>query len=228
MRWLPGLLLWLCLTCPASAAIEVTVLCDNGYPPYSYEENGVAKGLYLDILQAAFAMMPDYQVSIRPTPWRRGLYKLEKGQAFALFPPYYRPQERPYMDYSRPILEERLVVFIRSQVAQTRRLTNFPADYAGLRISLNGGFSSIQSPLYQEMLKKGLLRESSAKDNRSNLLKLHYGHSDVYINDRLSVLWELNNLQCSSELPGDAGDLLVEGPTLSTEHGYLEIGRAHV
>lgn len=223
MKWLAGLLLGLSLSSPVIAAIAVTVLCDNGYPPYSYEENGEAKGLYLDILKAAFAMMPDYQVSIRPTPWRRGLYKLEKGQAFALFPPYYRPQERPYMDYSSPILEERLVVFVRAEVARTRRLTDFPADYAGLRVSLNGGFSSIRSHLYQEMLNKGLLQESRAKDNHTNLMKLYYGHSDVYINDRLSVLWELNNLQNSGELPAGEGSFLVEGPTLSTEHGYLGV-----
>ncbi|MEO4048810.1 transporter substrate-binding domain-containing protein [Pseudomonas sp. CAU 1711] len=215
------MLLWLSLAGPAAAATAVTILCDNGYPPYSYEENGEAKGLYNDILRAAFAQMPDYQVEIQPVPWRRGLDALAKGRSFALFPPYYRPAERPYMDYSRPILEERLVVFVRAEVARARSIDIFPEDYVGLRIGINAGFSPVQNPLYHRMLGKGLLTESFAKDNRSNLLKLHRGRIDAYINDRLSILWELGNLQQRGELPGDARELLIEGPTLSVEQGYL-------
>ena len=45
-------------TALAQTPISVTVLCDASYPPYSYAENGEAKGLYSDILRAAFARMP--------------------------------------------------------------------------------------------------------------------------------------------------------------------------
>lgn len=205
----------------AATPIPVTILCDNGYPPYSYAENGRAMGLYNDILRAAFARMPAYQVEIRPVPWRRGLAELEQGRAFALYPPYHRPLERPYIDYSRPILEERVVVFVRANVARSHRIDDFPAAYAGLRIGLNEGFSVVQDPRYRRMLERGQLAESFAKDNRSNLLKLHLGRIDAYINDRLSILWELNRLQNQGAISAEAAAALVEGPTLSTEHGYV-------
>lgn len=217
------LALLLCLAPPAMAATLVTILCDSGYPPYSYAENGEAKGLYSDILRAAFARMPDYRVEIQPVPWRRGLKELENGRAFALYPPYYRPRERPYMDYSRPILAERVTVFVRAEIARSRRIENFPADYAGLRIGINSGFSVIQDPLYQRMLERGELTQSLAKDNRANLLKLHVGRIDAYINDRLSILWELKHLQQQRALPLHAHEQFVEGPTLTIEHGHLGV-----
>ncbi len=223
MRILVAWLLYLAVqgTALAQMPISVTVLCDASYPPYSYAENGEAKGLYSDILRAAFARMPGYRVSIRPVPWPRGLAALEKGTAFALFPPYYRPVERPWMDYSRPILEESVVAFVRSELAQQRAIEDFPAAYAGLRIGLNRGFNIIAAPDYKRMLAAGQVQQSYASDNRTNLLQLKRQRIDVYINDRLSILWELQQMR-DQDLLGNAGlDWLVEGPRLSSEHGHL-------
>ena len=165
--------------------------------------------------------MPGYRVSIRPVPWPRGLAALEKGTAFALLPPYYRPVERPWMDYSRPILEESVVAFVRSELAQQRAIEDFPAAYAGLRIGLNRGFNIIAAPDYKRMLAAGQVQQSYASDNRTNLLQLKRQRIDVYINDRLSILWELQQMR-DQDLLGNAGlDWLVEGPRLSSEHGHL-------
>jgi polar amino acid transport system substrate-binding protein len=205
----------------AQTPVSVTVLCDASYPPYSYAENGEAKGLYSDILRAAFARMPDYRVSIRPEPWARGLAALEKGTAFALFPPYYRPVERPWMDYSRPILEESVAAFVRAELAQQRAIKDFPGAYAGLRIGLNRGFSTVTAPNYKTMLAAGEITQSYAKDNRTNLLLLRRKRIDVFINDRLSILWELQQMRSEDLLASSGLDWLVEGPTLSSEHGHL-------
>ena len=223
MRILVAWLLCLAVqgTALAQTPISVTVLCDASYPPYSYAENGEAKGLYNDILRAAFARMPGYRVSIRPVPWPRGLAALEKGTAFALFPPYYRPVERPWMDYSRPILEESVVAFVRSELAQQRAIEDFPAAYAGLRIGLNRGFNIIAAPDYKRMLAAGQVQQSYASDNRTNLLQLKRQRIDVYINDRLSILWELQQMRDQDLLGNAELDWLVEGPRLSSEHGHL-------
>ncbi len=205
----------------AQTPISVTVLCDASYPPYSYAENDEAKGLYSDILRAAFARMPGYRVSIRPVPWARGLSALEKGTAFALFPPYHCPVERPWMDYSRPILEESVVAFVRAELAQQRAIEDFPAAYAGLRIGLNRGFSSITEPKYTTMLAAGEVKQSYATDNRTNLLQLRRKRIDVFVNDRLSILWELQQMHNKGMFASNGLNWLVEGPKLSSEHGHL-------
>jgi polar amino acid transport system substrate-binding protein len=211
----------------ARPPIEVTILSDAGHPPYSYDEGGEAKGLYHDILRAAFARMPEYRVHIRPVPWARGLAELAKGRAFALYPPYFRPGERTWMDYSRPILREKLVVFIRAEVAQALPDERFPQAYGGLRIGQNSGFINILDRDYQLMLARGELQQVYVKDNRTSLAMLYRGRLDVYINDRRAVLWELERMQ-SDGLLGERGlSWIVEGPWLSGEEGHLGYTRVN-
>lgn len=205
----------------ASSPIDVVILCDAGYPPYSYAEGDEAKGLYTDILRAAFKRMPGYRVVIRPMPWARGLAEVASGRAFALFPPYYRPSARPWMDYSRPILKEKVVVFVRAEVARKRPIERFPLGYSGLHIGVNRGFMSIDDQDYQSMLATGALKQSYANDNRTNLARLYHGRIDIYINDRLSVLWELDQMQREGVFAQSDLNWLVEGPWLSGEAGYL-------
>ncbi|BCG24184.1 amino acid ABC transporter substrate-binding protein [Pseudomonas tohonis] len=209
----------------AQTPIEVTILCDSGYPPYSYEEKGEAKGLYTDILRSVFALMPGYKVTIRPVPWPRGLAEVAKGSAFALYPPYYRPDERPWMEYSQPIMEESLAVFIRPGLAGTRHFDDFPSAYAGLRVGLNSGFVTVNSQRYREMVEAGEIDQSYARDNRTNLLKLLHQRIDVYINDRLSILWELQQMREDGSISPEDAESLVEGPVLATERGHLGFTR---
>ncbi|MCY1263556.1 MULTISPECIES: substrate-binding periplasmic protein [Pseudomonas] len=205
----------------ASAPIDVVILCDAGYPPYSYAEGDEAKGLYTDILRKAFTRMPEYNVKIRPVPWARGLAEVASGRAFALYPPYYRPIARPWMDYSRPILMEKVVVFVRAELTRIRSVEHFPFGYSGLRIGMNRGFMSIDDQDYQRMLATGALKQSYANDNRSNLARLYHGRIDAYINDRLSVQWELEQMQREGVFAQNDLNWLVEGPWLSGEAGYL-------
>lgn len=211
----------------ASPPIEVTILGDAGYPPYSYDVGGEAKGLYSDILRAAFARMPEYRVHIRPVPWARGLAELAKGRALALYPPYFRPSERPWMDYSRPILREKLVVFVRAEVARVLPEEQFPQAYRGLRIGQNSGFINIRDPDYQSMLAKGEVRQIYSKDNRTSLAMLYRGRLDAYINDRRSVLWELERMQRDGVFGGEGLDWVVEGPWLTGEEGHLGYTRVN-
>ena len=95
--------------------IKVTVYCDDGYQPYSYAENGEVKGIYTDIFKKVFERLEGYDVTIKAVPWKRGINNLKTGRGFALYPPYYRPKERPYMDYSTPVLEEELKVFLNKE-----------------------------------------------------------------------------------------------------------------
>lgn len=223
MRRLLPLSLALALHTPswAGTPIDVVILCDAGYPPYSYVEGGKVRGIYTDILSEAFSRMPEYRVQIRPMAWARGLAELANGHAFALFPPYYRPRERPWMDYSRPIMMESVVVFARRELARKDSIERFPYGYGGLRVGVNRGFRSIVDPDYQAMVDKGVLSEIYANDNWTNLLKLYRRRIDIYINDRRAVLWQLRQMQREGVFAVADLDWLVEGPWLSSEAGYL-------
>jgi polar amino acid transport system substrate-binding protein len=177
------------------------------------------KGIYTAIIRQAVKKMPGYQVELQPVPWKRGLVKLETGESFALYPPYLRPAERPYMAYSDAILAEQLVVYCNRPVTAQRALKNWPADYYGLRIGLNAGFLS-GGAAFDEAARAGRLSALPARNSRLNLLKLLKGRIDCYLNDRLSIVWELAKLR-HEKLIGTGALEVEETAALSAEQGHL-------
>ncbi|WP_236701270.1 substrate-binding periplasmic protein [Thalassomonas viridans] len=200
----------------------MTVYADENYPPYSYKEAGKVQGIYAEILKIAFARMPDYQVKIVPIPWKRGLKLIETGSAFAIYPPYFHVMERPYIwPYSLPILDERVVAFCRSEILATSLRGRWPEDYYGLKIGINAGFH-LGGDGFWQAVKENKLKVSEAKGNRENLLKLGLKRIDCYINDRLSILWELKQMKLKGEYnEGGKHARLLEGATITIEQGFL-------
>ena len=110
-----------------SAKQQMTIYGDGNYPPYSYEEDGQPKGIYVEILKSAFSKMTDYDVTINMVPWTRGLLYVKNGDVAALFPPYYVEERDPWMLFSEPILEEQVVIFGKSKNLKGK--TKWPEDF---------------------------------------------------------------------------------------------------
>lgn len=202
---------------PAAHATEKVVLYgDENYPPYSYIEHGRFTGIDVDILRrAAERLRPAYELTVKPTPWKRGLALLENGTAFGLFPPG-RKHERTYIgQYSAVILRESVVVFCNRAVMRTAR-TNFPADYAGLTIGINAGF--LLSDRLVQAANRGLVRLEPAKDNDANLKKMAMHRIDCYASDRVAALFSAKKL--GVQLPSDEHVLQVAAE-LSEEETYV-------
>jgi len=200
--------------------INVVVYAENNYPPYSYEEEGELKGIYTKILKKVFSRMKGYRVDIKAVPWKRGLIYLETGKGFALYPPYYRPKERPYIKpYSVPILDEKVVVFCTEKILEQSRL-DWPEDYYGLTIGNNRGFK-LGGDKFWKAVEEGKIRIQETDGNRRNILKLGFGRVDCYMNDRFSIIWELNRLRKSGKYANNKLDKLKEGTSISSEQGFL-------
>ncbi len=200
-------------------AKPILIFGDDSYPPYSYFEEGVQKGIYTDIIHRVDEKLSGYEITIKAMPWKRALRKIRNGGISLFYPPYKRPRERPFMDYSIEILPETLSIFCRKELGLTRA-SRFPQDYKGLSVGQNLGFSSGQR-IY-EARDKGVLSLSSARGTRANLIKIIDKKLDCYVNDRLSILYELNVLM---ELGKYDGLSLVETVKVSSEYGYLGVSQ---
>ncbi|WP_394252169.1 substrate-binding periplasmic protein [Vibrio profundi] len=207
-------------TTAANLPIPVTVYADDAYPPYSYVSDGVARGIYADIFEIAFSRMPRYHVTIIPVPFKRGLRLLESGRGFALYPPYYYANKRPYLDpYSKPVLKEEVAVFCDPKyVSNLETRTVWPDDYFGLTIGINDSFE-IGGDLFWKARDEGKINVEPAKDNRENILKLRAGRTHCYVNDKLSILWELKELKRLNLI--DKSTEFKLAINVSSEHGYL-------
>lgn len=197
--------------------VEVEIFADSGYPPYSYLEKEELKGIYTEVLKAAFQQMPDYHVKLTAVPWKRGLMLLETGQGFALYPPYFRPEERPYMKYSTAIFNEELSIFCDSAIIAKRKPKVWPDDYFGLTIGINAGYLS-GGKAFEQALKDGKLQLDIAQNNQSNVKKMLMGRISCYLNDKLAILAELHHAKKSAL----ASQIEVaEAGQVSSEQAYL-------
>ncbi len=132
---------------------KVKILFDESYPPYAYKlkspglkGNDKAGGIYSAIIKRIFKdpSLKDYKLVLKSAPWKAGLTKMEKGKELALFPPYFRPKERPYMNpYSAPILDEEVVLMCRKEIAEKMHGKKWPEDFVKekIKIARNRGFS---------------------------------------------------------------------------------------
>lgn len=184
MRWL------LLLLMPVIGHAEPLVIYgDDSFPPYSYSQRGELVGIYPTLVGAVLARMPEFDTRLAPVPYKRGLQQLQQGQIFALLPPYLRPQERPWMSYSAPLLNERTLVFCRTNLGPAPH--QWPNDFRQLRLIQNLGFTSVRN---RTPSLSGELQVSEAAGNREAVIATLSNHADCYINDERAIVWTLDQL----------------------------------
>jgi polar amino acid transport system substrate-binding protein len=214
--WLCWLCLAGCVAATAQAAEHVVLYGDENYRPYSFVENGVFKGIYVDILsKAAERLKPEYVIDLQPVPWKRGLLYLERGTGFALFPPGLKKERGYIQPYSVPLYSETVVVFCSDRVMKSNP-QQFPADFAELVIGINNGF--LLSERLMQAAQRGIVKLEEAKDNDSNLKKLALGRIDCYASDRGAALYSAKLLRSTEE---GFSLLLREAAVLSNEDTFI-------
>lgn len=207
-----------------TAVQPVEVIADDNYPPFSYREGEQAKGLYVEILSAAFRKMPEFDVTIRPLPWRRGLTMMQSGLGFAIFPPYYFPEKRPFLSvYSEPVLNEQVSLFCSKVYLEKFRgkTPDWPQDFAGARIGINPGFLLLGDDFWA-LNRSHFYRVEEGIDTKANIQKLVYQRLDCLINTKVAILWSLNDLPALDTVTYQAAkDKLQEVIVLKEQQGYL-------
>lgn len=186
-----------CNVLGANGIKTVTILADDGYPPYSYIENNKLKGIYVDIVRAAAKLLaPYYRVNIIATPWKRALLNMKNGSAFGILPPYKRIEERNYIwPYSLAIMSETVVAYCQKDI---NIIDYFDAlidtELAPLNIGVNAGYMIFSDEIKVAIKNKKMIVWEN-KNTGANILKLQSKRIDCYINDRLSIQHELLRLK---------------------------------
>ena len=205
--------------------VEVVIYGDDNHPPYAYlDENGNAAGIYADILRTAFREMEDrYRVEIRGVPWKRGLTYMEKGKGFALYPPHFFPERRPYLwPYSMAILEEQPVVACRKAVLKDIERTRWPSDFLDLRFGISAGVKMGGDNFWRNV-NNGRILINEFSSARENLQVMILGRTDCHINDRFTITWLLRDIVRrglpENQLVGNSIQIVM--PVSLEEHGFL-------
>lgn len=210
------------LLLPCSWATElVTLYGDESYPPYSYVEAGVFKGIYVDFLRQVSGAMPGFRLQLSPVPWKRGLQMMQNGEAMGLFPPYQFADRTYLAPYSVALNAEHIVLMCH-QAVMARPRVHFPADFAQLNIGINRGFA-LDNQL-REAAREKRIRLEEANSNDANIRKLAARHIDCYANDQKAIVFSWHQLRNSPNASEDLKSLhLVEAFTLSEPTAHLAL-----
>ncbi|MDJ0782302.1 MAG: transporter substrate-binding domain-containing protein [Desulfosarcinaceae bacterium] len=202
-------------------ASKIVIHIDDDYRPFSYVENGSAKGIYVEILKTAFARLDDFDVEMVPVPWKRGKLLMEKGQGFGLMPVFFHGHDWPYLyPYSLPFYTETIVAICRAPVLDPPR-KDWPEDYAGLRIGNVTGFDGWGGEAFRAMVADGRIHYEESKGSRSNILKLIYGRVDCIMMEQTAFALESRKLLAEEKVTTAQLDTLQKGATIGKDPVYI-------
>ncbi|MGQ5523946.1 substrate-binding periplasmic protein [Chitinimonas sp. PSY-7] len=207
---------WLALSLLGSSALAdkqtVVLLGDDDYSPYSFADaDGVAQGIYADMLRKISAAMPNFVIQLKPEPWKRAIKHVEVGEAMGFYPPYKKPDVRPNMEYSVPLLTETVVLLCTDKIVRSHKGVSWPSGFTGLTFGNNAGFHILGEPFFA-MLAAGKVKLDEAKTTESNLRKLIKGRIDCYANDRRAIETEAKRFNLDMS---DVSELIVVGKEYS-------------
>ncbi len=163
--------------------------------PFSYEENGEAKGIFLDLVREAFRRM-DYKFSMKFYPWARGLNMLENGNVDALCTTAKQPERERFADYSQPVVPytQSLFVLRDSQIS-------FDGSVESLRpytIGIVEGYTYDQK--FEAAFKDGRLKSEPVNLAERNFEKLLGGRIDICMEGKYVGLYTLKKLGYSDKV----------------------------
>lgn len=231
----------------ASDRTHLVIAGDSNHPPYSYVEDGVNKGIYVDIITSALGEMEPYSYTIKLFPWKRALSVAQSGRVQALFPPHYFPEKRPYLShYSKPILKEYVSVYCHqdalsrkgihlAQNSSEQQIIQWPEQLFGANFAISRGVKMGGSDFWQAVDdgKIAIIETNGVKDAIRMMLAKRV---DCHINDQVTVEWHLNHFSDRYAADSHASSLststshLQPNPelikhylTVSTSAGYLAI-----
>jgi len=96
----------------AAQRLSKMVWYSEEYPPYNFKKDGVAAGMSVDILMAAFRRV-GVKVTpkdIRIVPWNRSYKYIQKKPGTALFSMTYTPERRKIMKFVGPAVSVRVSI----------------------------------------------------------------------------------------------------------------------
>jgi len=194
-RMVKKILLILILTCllgTHKARAEYIVLAYVDFPPYEYRGNdGTPQGTLVTIVETVFERA-GIELILKFLPFQRAFLGTKRGEIDGLFN-FYRTESRlAFFDYTEPIIQNPLNLFVRTNAAI--QFTTLE-DLEGLTIGVMRGYT------YGKAFDESPLFTREAGDtHQSNFTKLIHKRIDAYLCDRRAGIHIATENQMMAEL----------------------------
>jgi len=158
----------------------VRVVVDMNYPPYSTGTAEQATGLYPRLIEEIFSRL-DETPDIRALHWKDALKEGEEGRA-AVGGIYKTEARTKIYDYSEPLFEEHLLVYVRK--GESFPFTRL-SDLQGRTIGLNTSWS--YGDAFDAARREHRFTVEEADSNLDNFKKLVAGRIDCLVADQVAA-----------------------------------------
>lgn len=200
---------------------EVTIYVDDGYKPFSYAEQGMAKGVYIDILKIAFSRMPEFKVEMVPVPWNRGKKIMEMGEGFGLMPPYFHGQDWQYLyPYSLAFNTETIVAVCIEEAMKIPR-DNWPEDYQGLIVGSVAGYDGWGGEVFKDLVRENKIFYQEVPSSNALITMLTRRRIDCIMMENSAFDYEFDDLKQSGLYDEKKHAKLIKGATIGTDAVYI-------
>ncbi|MBN1519485.1 MAG: transporter substrate-binding domain-containing protein [Spirochaetales bacterium] len=139
MKFAPALLLCLATKLAFAQATpsihSIVVVCDNDYPPYSFQDDdGRLKGILPDLWKA-WQDATGVRVELRGMEWSAALEAMRAGQADVIDTIFRNDERDAWLDFTPPYAELPVPVFFHSDISGLAE----PEDLRGFRVAAKRG-----------------------------------------------------------------------------------------
>ncbi|MBA4367123.1 MAG: hypothetical protein C0403_05730, partial [Desulfobacterium sp.] len=166
---------------------------DDSNPPFMYDKDGKASGLYPELTIELFKRI-GAAVSVKAYPWKRVVMMIDKSTAGVAG--IYKNKERlQKYDYSDPIGKESIHLFVKSD--SNISFTKFE-DLKGYRIGINVGWSLGDE--FDNLKKQALFTVDEGKSTILNFQKMKKNRIDAVACIYEDGLLQIKELGISNEV----------------------------
>jgi len=164
------------------------------YPPYMYaDDNKQPTGLYTAIINHIFERM-GVQVEIRAVPWKRVLGYGDGGKAM-MVGLYMNKKQLKIYDYSTPIFEERISIFVRKgEFFPFEKMGDLQGKVIGVPLGWSFGDA------FDNAREAKVFTAVDAKTNKHNFKKLLLNRVDCILVDDLSAVLTLQDINAEGKV----------------------------
>lgn len=164
-----------------TATAAALTLVTSSYPPFTYEEDHVPKGIAVDLVREVFARMHQ-PVIIQVVPFPRALLMIKRKEVDGIFPFAMNDERKAFTVYpSEKLITDSATLFVRadSDIVFNGDLSRLAQYTIGMQRGTD------QGPAFNQALSTYHLHIDEAIDQEQNIQKLVAGRFDIAIGPKL-------------------------------------------
>ncbi|WP_197061167.1 substrate-binding periplasmic protein [Colwellia psychrerythraea] len=192
------------------------------FEPYIWSENGISKGIYVDILKEVFEQRMGMSIEFESFPWLRAQRRVQSGKSDGMIT-LYTPERAEYSSTGTvPIFIETMGLFTYANHPQLAQMKNIQSidDIKEFQILtyFGDGVSIEKFP--------GFNVDYGASDLKSALKKLYLKRGDMLIQSKAVTLYNIKKLRLEKsiiQVPGIGFGVLKFKLCISKKSSFIDI-----